>query len=98
MRTPNFALPSVVFQNETLICFAVIDMLDLVIYEKTGRLPNIEIGFWDENYKRWIKEDLPSSIAFRPSANDVKNLIIAGFLIFFIVVVLFNLEIVLNTK
>lgn len=39
-------------------------------FEKTDRIPNVEIGYWDETLIRWRKEGLPSSMPIYPEKGD----------------------------
>jgi hypothetical protein len=37
-------------------------LLLTVHFQRPDRVPNFEIGFWDETVERWYKEGLPSYI------------------------------------
>ncbi len=42
----------------------------VLCFHKVDRVPNVEIGYWEETFVRWQKEGLPADIPFCPPAGD----------------------------
>lgn len=41
-------------------------------FEPVDRVPNVEIGYWDETLTRWREEGLPADIPLRPEPGDLR--------------------------
>ena len=42
-------------------------------FEDVDRVPNVEIGYWDETLVRWGQEGLPPELPHWPGATDMRH-------------------------
>ena len=42
-------------------------------FEEVDRVPNLEIGYWEETLVRWVREGLPCELPHYPGADDMRH-------------------------